>query len=74
MVTEPIGGCLKMREGLERAGGRDYQRTTKKFEGLIDKFIIIFKNIYLFIFWLHWVLVAAHGIFIEACGLFIASL
>ena len=35
----------------------------------IYRYIYIFKFIFLF-FWLHRVLVAGHGIFVEACGIF----
>ena len=43
---------------------------------------IFFLNFFIFYFWLHWVLVVAHGVFIKACveasfvaarGLFIAA-
>ena len=37
-----------------------------------DRFPLAYSNFFFFpffLFWLHWVLVAAHGIFTVACGL-----
>ena len=38
---------------------------------VVEVFVFCFFNIYLF--WLHRVLVVAHGIFIEACGLLVVA-
>ena len=44
--------------------------------GFVEIVFFFFLKMYLFIlfyfiyFWLHWVLVAAHRIFVEACGIF----
>ena len=37
-------------------------------------FLFIFLKIILFYFWLRWVLVAAHRIFVEACGIFCSGM
>ena len=41
-------------------------------KAMLISFLFFFFNIYLFI-WLHWVLVVARGIFVEAWGIFRCS-
>ena len=31
---------------------------------------LFFLKIFIYLFWLHWVLVVAHGIFVAVCGIF----